>query len=69
MTLRTSLLDEYNRTMRRKLGHESLTEKLDAIRSGGGFRPAMPMAEQRKAVPASGACAADQPAVQVAPFE
>lgn len=35
---RPNLLEEYNRTMRRKLGHESLTEKLEAIRNGHGFR-------------------------------
>lgn len=38
MSLRSSLLDEYNRTMRRKLGQESLTEKIEAIRHGSGFR-------------------------------
>lgn len=38
MSLRSSLLEEYNRTLRRKLGQESLTEKIEAIRNGSGFR-------------------------------
>ena len=40
MSNRSSLLDDYNRAMRRRLGQESLAEKLQAIRNGSGFRPA-----------------------------
>jgi hypothetical protein len=42
MSPRTSLLDEYNRALRRRLGQETLTEKLDAMRGGHGFRVAKP---------------------------
>lgn len=39
MSNRSSLLDDYNRAMRRRMGRESLAEKLEAIRNGTGFRP------------------------------
>jgi hypothetical protein len=54
MSIRSSLLDEYNRTLRRKLGQESLAEKIEAIRNGSGFR-----IQQRFSQPARMAESAD----------
>lgn len=64
MLQRTSLLEGYNRTLRRKLGQETLAEKLDAIRNGRGFRP-LPSRPDVCRMPPPAATAVDA-AVQIA---
>jgi hypothetical protein len=65
MALKGSLLDDYNRTMRRRLGHESLTDKLDAIRSGGGFRPARQTSQSQSPQQADSRGTLAEPAAQL----
>jgi hypothetical protein len=68
MMHRTSLLEDYNRSMRRRLGRESLTEKLDAIRQGGGFRCGVSSGQQQQSVQPVTA-ANEQHPVQLSMFE